>query len=388
MSGYSGSGYNQGGYQQQQGQGGYGQQSGYGQNDYGNTHQPPQPSHRGEASQYYSQGGQPQGYIQPQRYGQQPASGFGQQPANGYGPQHTPSGYGQEQSQYSQPNAYGEPETGERGVMGGLAGAGAGAYGASALGGGVPGMVIGALAGAFAGHKGQDAVSEKWDEHKEKKNAEEERQKWEEEEARRRKYGQQQAYGGAAPPTYQHHERGRSSDREKTPPHHRGNFTASSRDITLDAANDQCVLHAQCRRPDGTWHHASLPLNRYLSNESGTFRWCSSSSSGSSDATYTVQQGDTLRAIAARYPRCSHDDLARLNHIANPDQIWPGQTLRVPGGGAGGGVGGFARSARNVRLRDGGKVLEAELEGGQGWRTQRVGLDERIGNVNGVLEVV
>lgn len=45
----------------------------------------------------------------------------------------------------------------------------------------------------------------------------------------------------------------------------------------------------------------------------------------------TVQQGDTLRGIAARFDHVSFDEIARLNNIQNPDMIYPGQTLRIPG---------------------------------------------------------
>lgn len=48
--------------------------------------------------------------------------------------------------------------------------------------------------------------------------------------------------------------------------------------------------------------------------------------------------------------------------------------------------GNFFQSARNVRLRKGGRVLEAELNNGQGgWNRARVRLDERVSNQNGFL---
>lgn len=45
--------------------------------------------------------------------------------------------------------------------------------------------------------------------------------------------------------------------------------------------------------------------------------------------TYVVQPGDTLSGIAARYGT-SYQTLASLNNIANPNLIYPGQTIRVP----------------------------------------------------------
>ena len=45
---------------------------------------------------------------------------------------------------------------------------------------------------------------------------------------------------------------------------------------------------------------------------------------------YTVRGGDTLSAIAARY-RTTWQALASLNRLPNPDRIYPGQVLIVPG---------------------------------------------------------
>lgn len=45
---------------------------------------------------------------------------------------------------------------------------------------------------------------------------------------------------------------------------------------------------------------------------------------------YTVRPGDTLWALAIRYGT-TVDALVRLNHIQNPDLIYVGQVLRIPG---------------------------------------------------------
>jgi lysozyme len=47
--------------------------------------------------------------------------------------------------------------------------------------------------------------------------------------------------------------------------------------------------------------------------------------------TYTVASGDNLSAIAGKFGT-SWQALASLNHLANPNLIYPGQVLRVPGG--------------------------------------------------------
>ncbi|MCX6028590.1 MAG: LysM peptidoglycan-binding domain-containing protein [Chloroflexi bacterium] len=46
--------------------------------------------------------------------------------------------------------------------------------------------------------------------------------------------------------------------------------------------------------------------------------------------TYTVQHGDTLSGIAARYT-VALSELMKLNNIADADAIYPGQQLRIPG---------------------------------------------------------
>ena len=51
-------------------------------------------------------------------------------------------------------------------------------------------------------------------------------------------------------------------------------------------------------------------------------------STASSTGSYTVKSGDSLSAIAARYGM-SYETLARLNNIANPNRIYVGQTLNL-----------------------------------------------------------
>ena len=55
-------------------------------------------------------------------------------------------------------------------------------------------------------------------------------------------------------------------------------------------------------------------------------------SAGAGLGEYTVQPGDMLKTIAARY-NCTIWDLVELNVIENPDLIWMGQKLMVPGAG-------------------------------------------------------
>lgn len=52
--------------------------------------------------------------------------------------------------------------------------------------------------------------------------------------------------------------------------------------------------------------------------------------SGGGSQTYTVKSGDTLSAIGAKYG-VSYMDIAKASGIDNPDLIFPGQVLTIPG---------------------------------------------------------
>ncbi|KAI1081314.1 carbohydrate-binding module family 50 protein [Whalleya microplaca] len=344
----------------------------------------------GEAASYYN--GQPNSQY-PSAGGPNGQQGYGQPNNTQYGnaynsPAGVPGAPGgqyndrqqshspyQSEGPYSQsvPQNAGPGQDGERGLMGGLAGAAAGAYGGHKMGHGV----IGALGGALAGHKLQDFVHDR----KEKK---------EEEKL------QQQMHSTPPPPSYspgpnyppQHHSDGyghghhhsghHSPSRDRSIGHYGGNFSSSSHDIHLEGDYD---LRATCRRQSGGSQVSILNLNRVLSNEDGHFRWVSG---GSGSGSVTVQSGDTLREIARRH-NCNFEELARANNINNPDMIYPGQNLHLPGRS----VGNFSSSARDIRLVDGGRVLEAELRNTRGdWHRSRIDLDERIGNSDGELRLV
>lgn len=105
-----------------------------------------------------------------------------------------------------------------------------------------------------------------------------------------------------------------------------GNFSHSSARISLDRDYD---LIAECRTLNGQQKLTSISLNQLLSNMNGHFQW------------------------------------------------------------AGAEAGNFGASARNVRLVDDGRFLEAELRAMDGnWRQDRVHLDARIMNVDGDLQLV
>lgn len=45
--------------------------------------------------------------------------------------------------------------------------------------------------------------------------------------------------------------------------------------------------------------------------------------------TYTVKSGDTLSEIGEKFG-VSYTKIAKLNHIENPDLIFPGQKFKIP----------------------------------------------------------
>lgn len=79
---------------------------------------------------------------------------------------------------------------------------------------------------------------------------------------------------------------------------------------------------------------------------------------GNRVGSYTVQSGDTLSGIANRFGTSYHA-IARANGISNPNLIYPGQTLSIPGGTSGaGGSGGVSGPSGSTSGGGSGNVLE------------------------------
>lgn len=118
-----------------------------------------------------------------------------------------------------------------------------------------------------------------------------------------------------------------SSDSDSGESHHAlaGNYSASSRGARLE--DDGRTLVADCCDVNGHHRESRIDLNACLTNTNGSLRWARG--------------------------------------------------------------GNFRPSSRDVRLVDGGRVLEAELGDGRGgWARNHVRLDERITNDNGRLEMI
>jgi hypothetical protein len=177
--------------------------------------------------------------------------------------------------------------------MGALAGGAAGAYGGHKMG---HHGVIGGLAGAFVGHKLED--------------------KYKKDHSRR-----SSTSSSSSDDSKKHHAKPAA---HANTGHPTGNFSASSRQISLDKDYD---LIAECVAIDGNHKLSSVSLNSCLTNNNGHFGWAKG--------------------------------------------------------------GNFGGSARNVRLVDGGKFLEAELRTMDGhWKHDRIWLDEKITNDNGNLQML
>jgi LysM repeat protein/GH25 family lysozyme M1 (1,4-beta-N-acetylmuramidase) len=73
--------------------------------------------------------------------------------------------------------------------------------------------------------------------------------------------------------------------------------------------------------------------------------------------TYTVRSGDTLSTIAARYG-VSWQTLQQLNGLRDPNKIYPGQVLRLPGA-----------SARSVVVKTGDTLSGIAARNGTTWQT-------------------
>ncbi|KAL4995438.1 CVNH domain-containing protein [Aspergillus recurvatus] len=261
---------------------------------YGGYQQPPPPYYQHPASPApaqspYSHLYQPQPPLQPQ------------QPQTTY-----PQGTDQDVQTNQDPN--------DRGVLGALAGGAAGAYAGHQVHHGVLGTIGGAIAGSLA----EDAMKKysshgKVDEEKEKKS----KSRW----GFHRRRSSSLSSSSSSSDSKSEKEDAKPPVLAPAPSDHRGNFSKSSKNISLQGNYE---LVASCCAVSGRFNVSRLPLNSVLTNEFGHFKWKS--------------------------------------------------------------AGNFGASARNARLTEGGRVLEAELADGKGvWRRDWVRLDERISNRDGVL---
>ncbi|WP_343424150.1 LysM domain-containing protein [Candidatus Amarolinea dominans] len=65
--------------------------------------------------------------------------------------------------------------------------------------------------------------------------------------------------------------------------------------------------------------------------------------------THTVQRGETLGSIAARY-NTTVAELQRINSISNPNLIHPGQVIKVPGSSGGSSSSGSSSGGERIYI--------------------------------------
>ena len=306
---------------------------------------PPEGYQHHDVNQYT--GPPPDAYNQQNYSAQQPEYGYNDEAQRGYSaqlpptqtqyddftspagapPAHTSQGYPAQPGAPFDPN---DPNaTQDRGLMGALAGGAVGAYGGHKVHHGFLGAVGGAIAGSLA----EDALKKK---KKEKKNQQRpaglrrnssssssSSSSSDDDRKKKNKYGSVAAVGVAGAGAYGVHQYQKQ--------HHDNHGSArpqmrgnfSGSSTSITLDRDYDLI-ASCTNRHGEHKLTSISLNDCLTNSHGKFAW---------------------------YRR-----------------------------------GNFAASARNVRLVENGRVLEAELNnGGGGWARDHIRLDERISNNDGEL---
>ncbi len=92
---------------------------------------------------------------------------------------------------------------------------------------------------------------------------------------------------------------------------------------TDNEADDADDLQIQMHDRDSIW------MEKWLEDAINAAA-STSSTSGGNETVYVVVKGDTLSGIAAKYGT-TYQELAKLNGIENPNLIFPGQKINIPG---------------------------------------------------------
>jgi hypothetical protein len=220
--------------------------------------------------------------------------------------------------------------TQDRGLMGALAGGAVGAYGGHKVNHGFLGAVGGAIAGSLA----EDALKKKKKEKKEKKqrpggvrrdssSSSSSSSSSDDDKKKKKKYGLAAGGVAAGAGAYGVHQYQKQHHDNRGPAAPQMRGNFSGSSTSITLDRDYDLI-ASCANVHGERKLSSISLNQCLTNSGGHFAW---------------YRG-----------------------------------------------GNFGASARNVRLIENGKVLEAELgTGGGGWNRDHIRLDERISNNDGEL---
>ena len=258
----------------------------------------------------------------------------------------------------SNPNSQFPPgaET-DRGLMGALAGGAVGAYGGHQMGHGI----IGGIGGAIAGSKLEDH-------YKDKKKKEKKEKRYGDKEERRRHREEKRAG---------RHERRRSRRGSKS-------SSSSSSSSSSDSDSDGGKRKKHSRKYGAAAGMGMTGAGLYGAQQSG--RDMGHVHHGGYAGNFSVTSSNVTLdrdydLIALCKIRGGKEKLSSIDLNDCLTNQW-GQLKWARGGNA------FA-SAKNVRLVDDGRVVEAELGDGRGgWSRSRIVLDERIGNEDGELVFV
>jgi len=134
-------------------------------------------------------------------------------------------------------------------------------------------------------------------------------------------YGQPSKFGGVTPPP---------SDYPKPPALANGSYTVISGDTLSGIGTKTGKDWKQIAAMNGiSSPYTIYPGQVLLLPGSGTNTIPPTMNNG----TYTVKAGDTLSGIAAKFGT-SWQSLQAINNLPDPNKIYPGQVLKVPGGAA------------------------------------------------------
>lgn len=115
---------------------------------------------------------------------------------------------------------------------------------------------------------------------------------------------------------------------QPTPSPSGGSYTVKSGDTLSGIAADYGTTVSALVQLNGIANPDLIYVGQVINLPGGT------SGGGTSATTYTVQSGDTLSGIAAKFGT-TYQKIAADNGIANPNLIYAGQVLMINGGGSG-----------------------------------------------------
>jgi LysM repeat protein len=98
------------------------------------------------------------------------------------------------------------------------------------------------------------------------------------------------------------------------------------RGITVAVA---CVALAAGCSTSGSTRHVDASTSTTASSDVSTSTTARTTTTTTPSITYTVKRGDTLTKIANHF-RIAISAIVSANHVANPDRLTEGQTLRIP----------------------------------------------------------